>query len=352
MPSSLTDSFLNGLTQSVHDGATLRRLGTHQGKQELYTKQRPEALTSLKQRALVESVESSNRIEGITAPADRVKQLALFTTAPSDRPEQEIAGYRDALALIHESATDMPFRGNVILHLHTLINRYQPDAGGRWKQVDNEIVEKDEAGRIVRVRFKAVPAVNTPQAIDDLVRGYDRAITARGIDPLLIIPLTILDFLCIHPFADGNGRMARLLTLQLLYRNDHQVGRYISLERIFEETKETYYETLERSSTNWHTGEHDPMPWVRYFWGALLRAYATFEERLGPVTRARGAKRELVRQAAIRRTLPFHITELEQDCPGVSRELIRRVLRTLRDEGAMVAEGRGRGARWRPTPKS
>ena len=183
--------------------------------------------------------------------------------------------------------------------------------------------------------------------MDDLTVKYLHALTDLGTEPLIVVPLAILDLLCIHPFTDGNGRISRLVTLQLLYQHQHDVGRYVSLERVFENAKDGYYETLEESSRSWHEGEHDAMPWLRYFWGVLLRAYEEFADRVGAMGRHRGAKSEFVREAALARIAPFRLSELEHDCPGVSRELIKRVLRQLKDEGLMITEGRGAGARWR-----
>ena len=162
----------------------------------------------------------------------------------------------------------------------------------------------------------------------------------------MLVPLAILDFLCIHPFPDGNGRMARLLTLQLLYHFGYTVGRYISLERIFEESKESYYETLEASSKNWHDATHDISPWLDYFWGALLRAYKEFEERVGTIERGRGAKGDRVRTEILKRNAPFSISEIEEACPGVSRDMVRLVLRTMKAEGLIAPTGKGRGAKW------
>lgn len=182
--------------------------------------------------------------------------------------------------------------------------------------------------------------------MDDLVNNYKLAVEVHEIEPLVLIPLTILDFLCIHPFADGNGRSARLLTLLLLYHFDYQVGRYISLERIFEESKETYYESLESSSTHWHKAKHDVFPWLNYFWGAMLKAYNEFEERVGLIKFGKGAKTEQVRQAIDRKAAPFSISDIESECPGISRDWIRIILRQLRDEKAIQSIGKGRGAKW------
>jgi Fic family protein len=179
----------------------------------------------------------------------------------------------------------------------------------------------------------------------DLIRRWDQAMDQQR-EPLLLIPLAVLDFLCIHPFADGNGRTARLLTLLLLYRAGYEVGRYISLERVIEESRDTYYEALELSSVGWHEGQHDPFPWLDYFWGVLLRAYGEFRDRAGRLLTTRGSKTALIEGAVERRIRPFAISDIENDCPGVSRDMIRHVLRRMRDEGRVQVKGRGRGARW------
>lgn len=321
-------------------------LSEARGKQELFMHQQPERLESLRQVAVVESSESSNRLEGIVAPRHRIEALILQPATPRDRSEQEIAGYRDALQLIHESHEHMPFSANVLLQLHGMLYRYHHADGGRFKMTDNQIVERLPDGAS-RVRFTPTAAVQTPGAMDALVQGYKAAGAPDGLPALVSVPLAILDLLCIHPFRDGNGRAARLATLLLLYRQGYAVGRYISLERIFEESKESYYETLEHSSQGWHEGAHNPHPWLDYFWGAMLRAYREFEDRVGVLSGGRGSKSELVRDTILRRIGPFAISDIERACPGVSRELVRLVLREMRDEGVLVLEGRGRGAKWR-----
>jgi len=346
---SLTPHFLQQLRFTPEQASTLRQLGEHRGRQGFLERQRPEVLKSLRTVAKVESSESSNRLEGILAPRSRVRELVLESTQPRNRSEQEIAGYRDALGLIHESQKDMPVSPPVVLQLHSMLYRYLSTEGGRWKMVDNEIVERDPEGELLRVRFRPVSAHLTSIAMDELAMSYRGALSTSVHEPLCLIPLVVLDFLCIHPFADGNGRISRLLTLLLLYHFDYRVGRYISLERIFEESKESYYETLERSSDGWHENKHDPYPWMNYFWGVLLRAYGEFEERVGRVGTGRGSKSQQVRQAVAAKTLPFAISEIEKDCPGVGRDTVRQVLRALRDEGKIDSKGTGRGARWHPS---
>ena len=342
---SLSTGVLDALTLTPEHGSTFRALGEHRGEQVLFSQQTPEALETLRTVAMVESTESSNRLEGVVAAPDRLRDVVLRDAAPADRSEQEIAGYRDALGLIHDSADYMAFSLNVIQQLHAMLYRYRPGTGGRWKATQNDIVERAADGSITRVRFRPVSPVATPGAMQDLITLWDQTQDQQR-EPLLVIPLVILDFLCIHPFADGNGRTARLLTLLLLYRSGYTVGRYISLERVIEESRETYYEALEASSEGWHEGEHDPFPWLEYFWGTLLRAYGEFRARAGRLLTGRGAKTALIEAAVERRLRPFAISELEDDCPGVSRDMIRHVLRRLRDEGGVQVQGRGRGAKW------
>jgi Fic family protein len=325
---SLSSSFLSQLSVSPEELRSVSGLGRYRGRQDLWTLRVPEVLNGLRDLAIVESAESSNRIEGIVAAPGRVRDIVLRDSTPRDRSEQEIAGYRQALQLIHEQADEMALSTNLVLQLHGLLYRFSSGDGGKWKGVDNSIVEHRPDGT-VRERFVPVRAVATPQAMDDLVGGYRRA-QQDGVDPMLSVPLTVLDFLCIHPFRDGNGRVSRLMTLLLLSQHGYDVGRYVSLERVTEQSKQAYYEALELSSKGWHEGRHDVHPWLRYFWGTLTAAYSELEERVGTATTGRGSKAERVRSAIARRTRPFAISALENDCPDISREHIRKVLmRTL-----------------------
>lgn len=341
---SLQPSYLTSLRFDTFALSTIRRIGEARGRQDLFVRQFPEQLDTLRTNAIVESTESSNRIEGIVAAPGRVADLVVRRAEPRTRSEQEIAGYRDALQLIHESHADMRLAENVVLQLHHMLYRYQPGTGGRWKSADNQIVEREADGTVVRVRFNPTSAVATPQAMAGLTTHYRDAIAGSFADPLVLLPLAVLDFLCIHPFTDGNGRVGRLLSLLLLYHFDYQVGRYVSLERLIEESRETYYEALARSSRAWHEHAHDAHPWLDYFWGVLIRAYGEFEAR---VESLKGSKTDQVRAAVARRLGPFGIADLEHDCPGVSRDMVRHVLRQMRAEGRVHVEGRGRGAKWR-----
>jgi len=342
---SLSTEYLAQMRFDTQQLATLRALGEYRGKQQLYVAQSPEVLSDLRQIAVIESTESSNRLEGVVVAAHRLKSLVLKNATPQSRSEQEVAGYRDALGLIHDSSGDMPFAEGTVLQLHGILYRYMPQPGGHWKATNNDIIERHPDGGS-RIRFSPVAAHLTPMAMVDLVARYRTALDQHLADPLVLVPLVILDFLCIHPFPDGNGRMARLLTLQLLYHFDYRVGRFISLERIFEESKESYYETLEASSQGWHDGAHTIAPWLDFFWGVLLRAYKEFEERVGSIERGRGAKGDRVRAEILKRQLPFSISEIKEACHGVSRDMVRVVLRAMKAEGVIVPTGKGRGARW------
>lgn len=348
---SFAPAYLADLRFTGAQLSTLRALGEHRGKQLLYAAQSPEMLNDLRRVAVVESTESSTRLEGVIVAAHRLKPLILKNAAPQSRSEQELAGYRDALNLIHESGSHMPFSESTLLQLHERMYRYMPQTGGHWKGTNNDIIERHADGSS-RIRFRPVAAHLTPMAMTDMIRGYRHALAQQMADPLVLVPLAVLDFLCIHPFPDGNGRMARLLTLQLLYHFDYAVGRFISLERIIEESKESYYETLEASSRRWHKGSHDVAPWLNYFWGALLRAYKEFEERVGTLQHGRGAKGDRVRAEILKRRLPFSISEIEQACPGVSRDMVRVVLRAMKAEGLIQPDGKGRNAKWQHRKRS
>ncbi len=345
---SLAPDYLAKQRFDAQQLATLRALGEHFGKQLLYVAQSPEVLNALRQIAVVESAESSNRLEGLVVAGHRLKSLVLKNATPQSRSEREVAGYRDALGLIHESGEQMPFSEGTVQQLHGILYRYMPQPDGHWKAANNDIIERHPDGSS-RIRFRPVAAHLTPMAMAEMITRYRIALDQHLADPLVLVPLVILDFLCIHPFPDGNGRMARLLTLQLLYHFDYAVGRFISLERIFEESKESYYETLEASSQGWHDGAHDVAPWLDYFWGALLRAYKEFEDRVGTIERGRGAKGDRVRAEILKRFLPFSISEIEVACPGISRDMVRVVLRAMKADGLIAPTGKGRGAKWQPS---
>jgi len=328
---------------------TIRLIGEYKGKQELYKEQSPQMLEALRQTAIIQSIESSNRIEGVTAPLQRIKDLVAQKTTPRNRSEQEIAGYRDALNTVHANYANMPSTTGVVRQLHRDISQFAPEKGGRWKRSDNLIMETLPDGTR-NVRFAPVPAVQTPDTMEQLHDKFTNQLQAGEVEPLLLISTYVLDFLCIHPFKDGNGRTARLLTLLLLYKTGFEVGRFISLEKIVENTKESYYEALHESSQGWHEQQHSPLPWWEYFLGVmLLGAYREFEARVGLITTARGAKRDMVVEAVARLPALFHYADVERACPGVSRPTINRVLRKLREQEVIRCIKSGRDATWEKT---
>ena len=315
------------------------------GRQTLYTKQAPQVLKALREMALVQSVESSNRIEGVTVAADRLRPLVVGNARPRDRSEEEIQGYRRALSLIHTDAGGLPVTAEPLLRLHKAAQQGAGDAGA-WKRADNQIVElRPGAGPVVR--FQPVSAAETPHAIDELCRSYQHAVDQEHVPPLVAVGALVFDFLCIHPFRDGNGRVSRLLTLLALYQHGYEVGRYISLERLLEETRDDYYDVLQRSSAGWHESRHDLFPWLNYFLTIVRGAYREFEDRVGQVKSPRGAKTALIAAAIEAFPGQFTLGDLERACPGVSRDMIRRVLRDLQKAGRVACLGRGPGAPWR-----
>lgn len=328
---------------------TIRGIAEYKGKQDLYKEQSPQVLETLRQAAIIQSTESSNRLEGITAPLERIKELVAKKTTPKNRSEQEIAGYRDVLNTIHANYTDIPFTTGVVLQFHRDLYQFLPGEGGKWKPVDNEITETNANGTKI-VRFKPVPAHQTQDAMEELHKRFDNLWQSGEIEPLLLIPTYVLDFLCIHPFLDGNGRMARLLTLLLLYKAGYEVGRYISLEQMVEHTKESYYDTLYQSSQGWHETQHPILPWWEYFLGVmLLGVYKEFERRVGMITTTRGAKREMILDTVSRLPQRFQIGDIERACLGVSRPTINRALRELREQGKISCVKSGRDAIWEKT---
>jgi Fic family protein len=340
---------VSGLEQARWPNSMIRllsKIDEYKGKQELYKLQAPEILEALKELAVIQSTESSNRIEGIFASNKRIQALVKDKVTPRDRSEAEIAGYRDVLQLIHSSPQHISIQPSVILQFHRDLMKYATNAGGKWKQVDNEITETLPGGETF-VRFKPVPAWRTPDAMQELTDSFSKAMDKGEIHDLSLIAVYILDFLSIHPFADGNGRMARLLTLLLLYRSGYEVGRYISLERIVEETKEQYYDTLYRSSQGWHEGKHDILPWTEYFLTVVLKAYMQFEERTGTIQRSRGWKAEKVRAVVQNMIADFTIADIQERCPGVSRPTIQKVLNQMSQNDEIVCIEYGRHARWK-----
>jgi Fic family protein len=327
----------------------LADLGEARGKQELFTRQSPQRLKVLRENAMIESAVSSNRIEGVNVDQGRIKTIFFGRAALRDRDEEEVRGYRDALKLIHEQSKNLILSETTILNLHRLCRGDIWDSG-RYKEKNGDIIEKYADGR-ERVRFKTVPSAKTAEYMNKLIEMWNQSLEEKWAHPLIALAGFNLDFLCIHPFRDGNGRVSRLLLLLQCYQLGYEVGRYISLERIIEENKERYYETLEQSSQGWHEGKHDPWPYINYLLYVLKSAYREFEERVGQIISPRGAKTELVASAIGRQTSSFRISDIQKACPGVSLDLIRSLLKNLRRAGKVECLGRGQSAEWQKTAK-
>lgn len=321
--------------------ALLTQIHEFKGEQNLFIEANSDTLTQLVEVAKIQSTEASNKIEGIYTSDERLKKIVLDKTTPRTRNEQEIAGYRDVLATIHESYEYIPLRPTMILQLHRDLYKFSGmSIGGNYKNSDNVIAETDSAGNWF-VRFQPVPAWETPEAIDFACKAYDEAVQS-GADPLLVIPMFILDFLCIHPFNDGNGRMSRLLTLLLLYRSGYIVGKYISIEKVIEQSKETYYETLQQSSAGWHENQNDYAPFVRYILGVIVAAYRDFSSRVQVLVTSGMSKPDRIREI-IKDTLgKITKAEIMEKCPDISQVTVQRTLIELQKKGEIIKLGGGR----------
>ena len=321
--------------------ALLTQIHEFKGEQNLFIETNSDTLTQLVEVARIQSTEASNKIEGIYTSDDRLKKIVLNKTTPRTRNEQVIAGYRDVLATIHESYEYIPLRPTMILQLHRDLYKFSGmSIGGHYKNSDNVIAETDSAGNRF-VRFQPVPAWETPEAIDFACKAYDEAVQS-GADPLLVIPMFILDFLCIHPFNDGNGRMSRLLTLLLLYRSGYIVGKYISVEKVIEQNKETYYETLQQSSAGWHENQNDYTPFVRYMLGILVAAYRDFESRIELLTTKGLSKPDRVREIIKNHLGKITKSEIMAKCPDISQITVQRALADLLRSGEIIKLSGGR----------
>lgn len=326
------DSEILGLVAAIYKEA---------GKQELYLKQRPEELEKLVEIAKIQSTEASNAIEGIVTTNTRIRQLVEEKTTPRNRNEQEIAGYRDVLNIIHESFEAIPITQNYILQLHKILyNHMNNPAAGRTKTVQNYISAAYPDGR-TQILFTPLSPYETPEALDRICEEYNRVIGNLELEPLIAIPVFIHDFLCIHPFNDGNGRMSRLLTTLLLYRSGFYVGKYISLEAKLAGNKDLYYNALLASQNGWHEGEDDPVPFIKYLLGTVLAAYRDFEDRFAIVETKRSAL-EMVRLASRNKIGHFTKQDIRELCPSLSVSSVEGALRKLVASGELKREGSGK----------
>lgn len=326
------DSEILGLIAAIYKEA---------GKQEMYLKQRPEELEKLVEIAKVQSTEASNAIEGIVTTSTRIRQLVEEKTAPRNRDEQEIAGYRDALNIIHENFDAIPITRNYILQLHKVLYSHMNNPmAGQTKSVQNYISATYPDGH-TETLFTPLAPFETPEALDRICDEYNHVIGNMEAEPLIVIPIFIHDFLCIHPFNDGNGRMSRLLTTLLLYRNGFYVGKYISLETKIAPNKDLYYAALRQAQEGWHEGTEDAVPFIKYLLGIILSAYRDFEERFSLVEQKKPAL-ETVRQATLNKIGRFSKQDIRELCPALSVSSIEGALRKLVASGELKREGNGK----------
>ena len=326
------DSEILGLIAAIYKEA---------GKQEMYLKQRPEELEKLVEIAKIQSTEASNAIEGIVTTNTRIKQLVAEKTTPRNRNEQEIAGYRDVLAIIHESFDAIMISQNYILQLHKILySHLNNPLAGRTKNVQNYISTTYPDGN-TKILFTPLAPYETPKALDAICDEYNRVIGNMELEPLIAIPVFIHDFLCIHPFNDGNGRMSRLLTTLLLYRSGFYVGKYISLEAKIAKNKDLYYEALQASQDGWLEGKEDPVPFIKFLLGTILAAYKDFGDRFSLVEEKKPAL-EIVRMATVNKIGRFTKQDIRELCPSLSISSIEGALRTLVDNGELIREGSGK----------
>lgn len=330
------DSEVLGLVSSIY---------RYQGKQELYLKQRPEELNKLIEIAKIQSTEASNEIEGIVTTSVRLKKLVEEKTTPRNRNEQEIAGYRDVLNIIHDNFDAIPISKNYILQMHKIMYSHMNNPmAGKTKNAQNYISATYPDGH-TEVLFTPLPPFETPEALNNICSEYNKVIGNLELEPLIAIPIFIHDFLCIHPFNDGNGRMSRLLTTLLLYRSGFYVGKYISLEALISNNKPAYYDSLRQAGKSWHEENEDVLPFVKYLLGTILAAYKAFEDRFSIVEEKLPAI-ELVRKATLQKLGRFTKQDIRELCPSLSLSSIEGSLRKLVAEGEIKREGVGRATKY------
>ena len=328
--------------------AYVAQIHEYKGKQDLYLRQKPVELNRLIEIAKIQSTESSNQIEGIVTTNARLKQLVEDKTTPRNRDEEEILGYRNVLNIVHEAYEAIPVRSNYILQLHgEMLKHTAFSYAGKYKTTPNEIDMMLENGEKV-VLFKPLEPYETPDAVERLCNEYNKAIGDGIVDPLILIPNFILDFLCIHPFNDGNGRMSRLLTLLLLYRSGYIVGQYISIEKAIADTKETYYEVLQNADQNWYEGENDPKPFIKYMLGIILKCYREFEKRL-TISEKSGAKStayDIVKNFALDTIGTFTKRDVMESCPSLGSSSVELALKKLVEDKTIKRIGKGRASKY------
>lgn len=323
----------------------ISKIYEYKGKQELYVANFSDVLDKMIEVAKIQSTKSSNAIEGISTNDTRLEELMNKKSEPRNRNEEEIYGYREVLDIIHENYENIEFTKNNILTLHNRLYSYsEENHKGKFKTMDNSIVETNALGE-KKVRFQPVSAFETENYIEKMISAYNEALRLK-IPPLLLIPTVIHDFLCIHPFADGNGRMSRLLTLLLLYKNGFFVGKYISLEMIIEETKDIYYEELQASSENWHSGTNDELPFIKYMLSVIYKAYSECDERFKLISEKSLTSAERVMKVFENSLEPLSKSDIAILCPDISKRTIERALKELKDRGLIKQLGSGRSTKY------
>lgn len=343
---SFENNKLNNLALPMNIVRMLTTINEYKGKRDLYKKQSPQILKTLKDVAIIQSAESSNRIEGIYTSNKRLREIMDNKIEPRDRSESEIAGYRDVLNTVHNDFDAIPVKSSVLLQLHRDLYKFSSAKGGSYKNTDN-VIEEVLPNGTKYIRFKPVDAFSTTIYMEKLCEEYRKEFVKEEVDPLVLIATFILDFLCIHPFNDGNGRMSRLITLLLLYQSGFEVGRFISLEKIIEDSKETYYEALHKSSMLWHDGKNNLYIWFEYFLGVIIKAYKELEDRVGCIDNTRGSKSERIEMAIEGKLGYFTKNEIRTVCPDVGEATINRVFEKLRVEKKIEVVGRGRNSKWK-----
>ena len=327
----LTPNIVSLLT-SIHE---------YKGEQNLFIESNSDKLVELLEIAKIQSTEASNKIEGIITTDDRLKKLVMDKTMPKSRSEKEIAGYRDVLNTIHESYEYIPINANYILQLHGDLYKYTGMSfGGKFKSTDNIIAEVDSSGN-QKIRFQPIEAWATPEAMLNMCNAYNDALN-NNIDPLILMPMFILDFLCIHPFNDGNGRMSRLLTLLLLYKSGYIVGKYISIEKLIEKSKDTYYEQLQASSYEWHDNKNDYEPFVEYYLGVVIAAYKEFSGRVQTLIESGMNKPERIREVIRKHIGKITKSQIMEKCPDISDTTVQRTLTELLKKNEIIKLSGGR----------
>lgn len=327
----LTPNIVSLLT-SIHE---------YKGEQNLFIESNSDKLVELLEIAKIQSTEASNKIEGIITTDDRLKKLVMDKTMPKSRSEKEIAGYRDVLNTIHESYEYIPINANYILQLHGDLYKYNGMSfGGKFKSTDNIIAEVDSSGN-QKIRFQPIEAWATPEAMLNMCNAYNDALN-NNIDPLILMPMFILDFLCIHPFNDGNGRMSRLLTLLLLYKSGYIVGKYISIEKLIEKSKDTYYEQLQASSYEWHDNKNDYEPFVEYYLGVVIAAYKEFSGRIQTLIESGMNKPERIREVIRKHIGKITKSQIMEKCPDISDTTVQRTLTELLKKNEIIKLSGGR----------